>query len=98
MILKEEADQGLVTITDSENEKIPVDSLKIEKADSLYIINHGQERDRRIIHRLVTITDSENEKIPVDSLKIEKADSLYIPWRVRNARTEFQFVGCRLEK
>jgi hypothetical protein len=45
MILKEEADQGLVTITDSENEKIPVDSLKIEKADSLYIINHGQERD-----------------------------------------------------
>jgi hypothetical protein len=45
MILKEEADQGLVTITDSENEKIPVDSLKIEKADSLYIINHGQETD-----------------------------------------------------
>jgi hypothetical protein len=45
MILKEETDQGLVTISNGGNDKINVDSIKIEKADSLYIIRDGQETD-----------------------------------------------------
>lgn len=44
MILKEETDLGLVTISDKGN-KTRVDSLKIEKSDSLYIIRDGQETD-----------------------------------------------------
>lgn len=44
MILKEEPDQGLVTISDKGN-KTRVDSLKVEKSDSLYIIRSDQEAD-----------------------------------------------------
>jgi len=44
-ILKEDKDDGFVTISDNENNKIRVDSLKVEKTDSLYIVSDGQDTD-----------------------------------------------------
>jgi hypothetical protein len=45
MILKEDADEGYVTITDKSNNKIRVDSVNVEQVDSLFIARDGQETD-----------------------------------------------------
>lgn len=45
MVLKEDTDQGFVTMTDGEQGKVRVDSVDIQKLDSLYIVNDGLETD-----------------------------------------------------
>jgi hypothetical protein len=45
MIIKEEAGNDLVKITNSGKDNISLDSLKINKVDSLYILGDGQEAD-----------------------------------------------------
>ena len=45
MILKEETDKGFVTMSDSGKGKVRVDSLDIQKMDSLYIIHDGDKND-----------------------------------------------------